>query len=124
MPKRNPGARLEWREDRKTREIIFYDRGARKRQSTGTGDRNEAEKQLASYLHEKHRAFIGPCDPAQRLIGDVLADYGSEHGGHVAAPETLSYCIQACRSRSSPDTSDMPTAAQLSESTPITPLTI
>ncbi|MBI1206883.1 MAG: tyrosine-type recombinase/integrase [Azospirillum sp.] len=97
MPKRNPGARLEWRDDRGggTWEIQWTERGSRKRRGTGTAERAEAEKQLIEFLQAKHRDTIGPCDPAQRLIGDVLADYVGEHGEHVAARETLGYCVQA-----------------------------
>lgn len=44
MPKRNPGARLEWRDDRQVWEVVWYERGQRKRKSTGTADRAIADQ--------------------------------------------------------------------------------
>lgn len=95
MSKRNPGSRLEWREDRRCWEIAWYERGARKRRSTGTTSRENAERMLAEHIVESQRETIGPRDPAQRSIADALADYATEHGPRVASPETLSYCIEA-----------------------------
>lgn len=95
MPKRNSGARLEWREDRGVWEVIWFERGQRRRRSTGTQDRREAESFLANTIIEFGRDAAGPSDPSQRLVTDAIVDYAEEHGEKVAAPETLGYCISA-----------------------------
>lgn len=95
MPKRNPGARLEWRDDRKVWEIIWYERGQRRRRSTGTDDRREADRQLAAHLAAEPEGPSRPRDPAERLIADVLANYGDGRGVAVTDPERLGYAIKA-----------------------------
>lgn len=94
MPKRNPGARLEWREDRKVWEIIWYERGQRKRKSTRTDDRREADCQLAAHLTSSSGTGR-PRDPSERLIADVLADYAAGRGADVVDPERLGYAVKA-----------------------------
>ncbi|MEI6558515.1 MAG: site-specific integrase [Rhodospirillaceae bacterium] len=93
MPKRNPGARLEWREDRQTWEIIWFERGARRRKSCATTDRRIADRLLAEHLTPP--APTGPCDPNIRRLDDVLMRYASERGPHVKGKETLGYCLKA-----------------------------
>jgi integrase len=95
MAKRNAGARLEWRDDRKVWEIIWYERGARKRKSTGTDNRTEADQQLAAHLTAEPAGFVRPRDPSERLIADVLNAYATGRGSDVADPERLGYAVMA-----------------------------
>ncbi len=93
MPKRNKGAHLNWRQDRKVWEVRWFDRGRRRARSTGTSDRREAETQLAQHLIESEPA--GPRDPSQRYIADVLTDYMSEHGHEVVSPAQIANSVRA-----------------------------
>lgn len=93
MPKRNPGARLEWREDRQTWEIIWFERGQRRRKSCSTDDRRIADLHLAQHLTPP--APIGPCEPDVRRLDDVLMRYASERGPYVRGKETLGYCLKS-----------------------------
>lgn len=95
MPKRNPGARLEWRDERKVWEIVWYENGQRRRRSTGTDDRREADRQLAAHLIAEPEGPSRPRDPAERLIADALASYGEGRGEAVTDPERLGYAIKA-----------------------------
>jgi integrase len=92
MPKKSRGAHLNWRADRETWEIIVYERGRRKRISTGTSSRPEAEKQLAEFLLDR-RPVNAPRDPSQRIIGNVLADYAQERGQFLKSQKTLINCM-------------------------------
>jgi len=93
MPKRNPGARLEWRDERKVWEILWFERGVRRRKSTGTDDRVEADRQLAAHITAT--GPVRPRDPNTRLIADVLDAYGTGRGADVADPERLGYAMLA-----------------------------
>lgn len=93
MPKRNTGKRLEWREDRATWEIVWYERGKRRRRSCGTQDRGEADQQLSDALSGERPA--GPCDPSERPITQILNAYMDEHAPTVADPERIGYAVKA-----------------------------
>ena len=95
MPKRNPGARLEWRDDRKVWEIIWYERGQRRRKSTGTDDRQDADRQLAAHITISVGPTVRPRDPSERLIAEVLDTYAQGRGPDVADPERLGYAVMA-----------------------------
>lgn len=96
MPKRNPGARLEWRDDRKVWEIISYERGARKRKSTGTDDRNLAQQQLVEFLSAAAKPeSAGPLTPDQRMIADALAGYMQERAAGTASSQTVGFNVRA-----------------------------
>ena len=47
MPRRNTGAKLQWREDRGAYYITWTERGRSFKRSTNTADRSEAEAILA-----------------------------------------------------------------------------
>jgi len=93
MPKRNPGARLEWRDERKVWEIVWYEHGVRRRKSTGTDDRTEADRQLAAHITAA--GPVRPRDPAERLITDVLDAYGQGRGSDIVDRERLGYAMLA-----------------------------
>lgn len=93
MPKQNRGARLDYREDRGVWEIIWFENGRRRRKSTGTGDRRDADKALADWLlgHEP----VSPRDPAQRRIADVLTAYAEGRGAEAVDGARIGYAIKA-----------------------------
>ncbi len=94
MPQRAKGPRLFLRKRRGRSPVwVIKDTGERER-STGTDDRGQAEKALADYIDEKHRAR-GPVSPENLTIADALAVYAEEHAPTVAAPERLGYAISA-----------------------------
>ena len=93
MPKKNKGPHLWWRADRGEWTIRWYERGIRRIATTGTSDRREAEAALARHLVEVGRPPERPRDPHERLIADVLADYGDERGYVVADPKRLAFSI-------------------------------
>lgn len=79
MPRKNTGPRLEWRQDRNVFEIVWFERGSRRRQSTGTSDAEEAREYYQGFLAQKP-ADNRPSHPDARYIGDVLACYLDEKG--------------------------------------------
>lgn len=89
MARRNAGARLEWRADRNVWEIIWFKNGSRKRRSTATGDKALAQTRLAEFILSQHNDNGWSNNPAQRLIGDVLADYLIEKGKTLKEQKTL-----------------------------------
>lgn len=92
MPKRNRGAALQWRDDRQCFEIQWYEGGRRRRRSTGTADRGEAETALGDFLHRRDRERPGPRDPSEILIADLLADY-AEAREHRVSADRIAYAI-------------------------------
>ncbi len=95
MPKRNSGARLEWRDERKVWEIQWYERGQCRRRSTGTDDRRQADRQLAAHIIAEPQDKTRPRDPSERLIAEVLTAYGEGRGVAVTDTERLGYAIKA-----------------------------
>lgn len=93
MPRKNKGPHLHWREERQCWEIRWYERGSRRSQSTGTDDRQEAERALAGFLITTEPT--GPSNPAGRVIADVLNTYGEERAPHVNDPVRIGYAIDA-----------------------------
>lgn len=95
MPKRNAGPRLEWRPDRNVWEIVWFERGRRRRRSTSTDDHADAQTQLGDFIH--NRKPVSQSDPDQRLIADVLASYAAERGPqlHGNGAKTLACNVEA-----------------------------
>jgi integrase len=93
MPKRNTGPQIKWRKDRACWEIVEFVGGRRKRLATGIDSREDAERRLAETLAVRTRK-TGRCEPTERLIGDLLADYIVEHAPHTAGPQTLAYNVE------------------------------
>ncbi len=94
MPRPSKGARLYLRERNDRASVwIIRDEGGVQR-STGTSDRREAERALASYIAGRDRA--GPSRrPEDVTLGEVLDLYATEREAHVAAPERIGYAITA-----------------------------
>ena len=86
MPKRNKGAYLKWREEKKLWYIVWFEHGRIRKKSTGTRNRIEADQALS-----RHNVEIDQPDdvvsPTKRIIADVLAAYAEEHLIHTASQE-------------------------------------
>lgn len=92
MPQRAKGARLFLRERAgRAATWVIKDTGGIE-QSTGTGDRREAEIALAAYIASKNRR-AGPAQPGEMTVAEVLAIYGEEHAPTVADPARIGQCI-------------------------------
>lgn len=89
MPKENAGYKKEWRAERGVYEIIWFEKGRRKRRTTGTDDSGQADQFLANFIQKQERRATS------RLVEDVLADYQEEHAPHTAAPEDIAYSVKA-----------------------------
>jgi integrase len=87
MPKKNRGYRLEWRKESEVWEVIWFVQGRRKRKSTGTKSRAEADKFLIRYIDSQQRR------QTTRVIGDILADYQEEHAPLASDPVRIGHCI-------------------------------
>lgn len=99
MPRRNRGAYLSWRPERRTWVIVWYEKGRRRICGTGTSDRREADHRLAEFLLAKPQSAprIGPAEPHLRGIADVLQAYAEEHGAELvgSGAQTLGYNLKA-----------------------------
>ena len=89
MPRPSKGARLEHRENG-----IYHIRDGRRRLSTGTRERSEAERALARYIASKDRP-AGPRGPDQITVAEVLDLYLTERAPHVKDPARIADCIRA-----------------------------
>jgi len=94
MSRRAKGPRLFWRDREPSRASFWEIRDGTTRLSTGTDNREEAEKALAAYIERKHRP-TGPASPDEMTIGMCLSIYGEEHAINVASPERIGYAIDA-----------------------------
>lgn len=87
MPKKNPGPELEWRKERNVWEVIWYERGKRRRLTTGATNRDEADRFLEKFKEKSKRRAVA------RLIDDTLNDYQLEHAPHTAKPGDIAQCV-------------------------------
>ena len=94
MGRRNQGPRLRYLQERRTYYITWTVAGRSRKRSTGTANREEAEKIFGEWLHVRGRKH-GPSDPTEILVMDILADYATEKGPKVAAPRVLGCAIDA-----------------------------
>ncbi len=97
MPRPNSGPRLKLRKQKGAQpvwEIVWYEQGRRRTQSTGSGIRHEADKALALHILRQNPS-PDQRDPANRRIADVLTLYAHEHAPHAADPERIGYAIKA-----------------------------
>jgi len=95
MSRRAKSARLFWI-DRSSygRNSFWQIRDGAARISTGTDNRDEAEKALSEYIERKH-CPTGPASPDEMTVGRCLSLYGEEHAVNVASPERIGYAIEA-----------------------------
>lgn len=94
MPMPAKGARLVLRERRgRDSTWVIKDTGGYER-STGTGNIEQAERQLAAYIAEKNRRDQ-PAKPEDIGVAEILALYAEEHAPTVADPARIGYAISA-----------------------------
>jgi integrase len=92
MPRRNNGARLRFLEKRGCYYIVWTERGRSRERSTGTADRRDAEIALANFLRQQP-GRVGPKDPSEILVTDILAEYALDRSPDVQAPVRMAYAI-------------------------------
>ena len=92
MARRNQGPKLRWLEDRGAYYIAWTVNGRSRKRTTGTASSEEAQNIFAEWMQARKRA-VGPSDPAQALVTDVLADYINERGPKVVGQETMARAI-------------------------------
>lgn len=92
MGRRNQGPRLRYLQKREAYYITWTECGRSRERSTGTADRERAEIALAQFIQVRGRC-AGPSDPSEMLVTDALANYASERGPKVAAPEVMGRAI-------------------------------
>jgi integrase len=92
MPRRSKGARLYLRE-RRGREPVWVILDGSNEVGTGLcgDDRRGAEEALAVYIGKKHKPDWRNSHPAEVMVADVLAFYGSEKASTLAHPELVGY---------------------------------
>lgn len=95
MPRPNLGARIEEIDRRPSLYIVWYEGGQKRRRSTRTTDRREAEAQLAEFIRERHIAErpSGPADPSAYQIASALDLYATMHAPHTADPARIAYAL-------------------------------
>jgi integrase len=92
MPRPRKPARL-WQRSDGAWIILDGGRHIRTGHSGSSGER-AAQDALARYLLTRIPDTIGPRQPADVTVGEVLALYAKDHA-HLAGRETLAYCILA-----------------------------
>ncbi len=92
MPRRNNGYRLRFLEKRGCYYIVWSDGGRSKERSTGTKDRREAEIALADFIRQQP-CRIGPKDPSDVFVTDILNDYALDRSSDIQAPVRMAYAI-------------------------------
>lgn len=94
MSRRNNGPRLRFLDKRGCYYITWTERGRSRERSTGTADRDQAQIALAEFIRQRVHS-VGPRDPAEVLVTDVLRDYATERGPEVLAPAQMGRSIAA-----------------------------
>ena len=95
MARRNQGPRLRWLEERDCYYITWTANGRSRKRSTGTANREQAEILFAEWLQARGQRGLGPRDPSQVLITDVLGEYLRARQEKVAAPGRIAYAALA-----------------------------
>lgn len=95
MPRPNLGPRLEQVDGRSALYVVWYEAGRKRRRSTGTAERREAEAVLAAFLRERELAQrpAGPADPAGYRIAAALDLYATLHAPSTADPARIGFAI-------------------------------
>ena len=95
MPRPNRGPSLTRVPGRDSYYIVWFERGARRLRSTGTGDQRQAEKALQAFIGQSHRPASGPREPHEITVAEVLDIYGTLHAPKVADPVRIASAIDA-----------------------------
>jgi integrase len=94
MPRRNQGPRLRWLAKRGCYYITWTEGGRSRERSTGTTDSKQAQIIYEEWLHARRRR-VGPSDPPDILVTDLLDDYLKERGPEVVAKNRIVYAARA-----------------------------
>lgn len=99
MPRPNLGPRIKLRQEPGWTQALYYvvwnERGRTRKESLDTGDLDEAQARFADWLQDwRRKTAIGPRDPSEVSVRDILEDYAAEHGDEVNSPATLAYAIE------------------------------
>lgn len=94
MPRRNTGPRLRFLEKRGAYYIVWTERGRSRERSTGTADLAAAQVSLAEFL-QAQPGRVGPRDPSEVLITDLLAEYALQRADQVRAPVRIACAVAA-----------------------------
>jgi integrase len=62
--------------------------------ATGERDRAAAEAALAGHIARKVPQRVGPAQPSDITVGEILARYITDNGADMAAPERLAYAAK------------------------------
>ncbi len=92
MPRRNQGPKLKFLDKRKCFYIVWTENGRSRERSTGTADSAEAQVQFAAFLHRFTRK-LGPRDPADVLVTDLLTDYLESLDPGTSEAERAAYAV-------------------------------
>jgi integrase len=97
MPRPARGPYLEFNESRGRWYILYRDAGRTRERSTGSGDREEANRRLAEFILAQRvkQQADGPRDPGAFPIADALTLYGAEQAPNTADPARIGYAITA-----------------------------
>jgi hypothetical protein len=93
MARRNQGPKLRWFAERGAYYITWTVNGRSRKRSTGTASSEEAQNIFAEWLQVRKRT-VGPSDPAQALVMDILADYITERGLKVVGQDTMARAVE------------------------------
>lgn len=96
-PDRKHGARPKPRMRRYVWYITWHEGRRRRERSTGYefGRRADAERQMGVFLVSRRKPAVGPRNPSEIRIADVLALYLEEHARSVADPARIAYAVKA-----------------------------
>jgi len=92
MSRRNQGLKLRWFAERGSYYITWTENGRSYKRSTYTADSREAQAILAKEIQRRGER-LGPSDPSQVLITDVLTTYAVERAPKVTAPRVIGCAI-------------------------------
>jgi integrase len=92
VPKRNNGPRLQWFADRGAYYITWTENGRSRKRSTYTADSREAQAVLAREIQRRGER-VGPSDPSEVLVTDVLTLYATERAPKIVAPRVIGCAI-------------------------------
>jgi hypothetical protein len=96
MPRRPKSPRLYLRAARDNDRDATWgilDRGREISTGAGAADIQRAEAALAAHIGGKAKPYVGPRDPSQVLIADVLADYAAAHAKKTRRPDLIALAI-------------------------------
>lgn len=92
MPRANKGAQIWRRKDTGKWGVGEYVKGQRHWIISGLGSQQEAERELVKILIERRQ---GQCPDNEITVGEIMANYLTNHIPHTARPDNGLYCHEA-----------------------------